>query len=88
MENLLGRTDDMLKIRGVNVFPSQIEEVLLGIEECGPHYEIVVDRKNHSDTLEIRVEVLSDYMMNSYAALYRNWKRRSSLRSVLFWDLI
>ena len=36
------RTDDMLKIRGVNVFPSQIEEVLLGIEEIGPHYEIIV----------------------------------------------
>lgn len=58
MENLDGRTDDMLKIRGVNVFPSQIEEVLLGIEEIGPHYEIIVTRKNHSDLLEIRVELV------------------------------
>ncbi|MCX4319084.1 MAG: AMP-binding protein, partial [Lachnospiraceae bacterium] len=58
MENLSGRTDDMLKIRGVNVFPSQIEEVLLGIEEIGPHYEIIVTRKNHSDLLEIRVELV------------------------------
>ena len=58
MENLDGRTDDMLKIRGVNVFPSQIEEVLLGIEEIGPHYEIIVKRKNHSDILEIRVELV------------------------------
>ncbi|MCM1257685.1 MAG: phenylacetate--CoA ligase [Roseburia sp.] len=58
MENLSGRTDDMLKIRGVNVFPSQIEEVLLGIEEIGPHYEIIVTRKNHSDILEIRVELV------------------------------
>lgn len=59
MENLDGRTDDMLKIRGVNVFPSQIEEVLLGIEEIGPHYEIIVKRKNHSDILEIRVELIA-----------------------------
>ncbi|MCI8876100.1 MAG: phenylacetate--CoA ligase [Lachnospiraceae bacterium] len=58
MENLSGRTDDMLKIRGVNVFPSQIEEVLLGIEEIGPHYEIIVTRKNHSDLLEILVELV------------------------------
>lgn len=59
MENLSGRTDDMLKIRGVNVFPSQIEEVLLGIEEIGPHYEIIVTRANHTDKLEIRVELVS-----------------------------
>lgn len=58
MENLDGRTDDMLKIRGVNVFPSQIEEVLLGVDEIGPHYEIIVRRKNHSDILEIRVELV------------------------------
>lgn len=57
MENLDGRTDDMLKIRGVNVFPSQIEEVLLGIDEIGPHYEIIVTRKDHTDRLEIRVEL-------------------------------
>ncbi len=57
MENLDGRTDDMLKIRGVNVFPSQIEEVLLGITEIGPHYEIIVTRANHTDKLEIRVEL-------------------------------
>lgn len=57
MENLDGRTDDMLKIRGVNVFPSQIEEVLLGIDEIGPHYEIIVTRKDHTDKLEIRVEL-------------------------------
>ncbi len=58
MENLDGRSDDMLKIRGVNVFPSQIEEVILGVEEIGPHYEIIVTRENHSDRLEIRVELL------------------------------
>ncbi len=58
MENLDGRSDDMLKIRGVNVFPSQIEEVILSVEEIGPHYEIIVTRENHADKLEIRVELL------------------------------
>ncbi len=57
MENLSGRSDDMLKIRGVNVFPSQIEEVVLGFSELGPHYEIIVTREGFSDKLEIRVEL-------------------------------
>ena len=57
MENLSGRSDDMLKIRGVNVFPSQIEEVVLSFNELGPHYEIIVERDNYSDILTIRVEL-------------------------------
>ncbi|MBQ3115648.1 MAG: phenylacetate--CoA ligase [Clostridia bacterium] len=57
MENLSGRSDDMLKIRGVNVFPSQIEEVILSFAELGPHYEIIVTRDGYSDKLEIRVEL-------------------------------
>ncbi len=58
MHRLLGRTDDMLIIRGVNVFPSQIEQVLMKIEETEPHYEIIVDRAAGSlDEVEIRVEV-------------------------------
>lgn len=69
MENLSGRTDDMLKIRGVNVFPSQIEEVLINTDGIGPNYEIVVDRKNHSDMLTIKVEVEAEAMMDSYGAL-------------------
>ena len=69
MENLSGRTDDMLKIRGVNVFPSQIEEVLINTEGIGPNYEIVVDRKNHSDILIIKVEVKAESMRDSYGAL-------------------
>ncbi len=59
MENLSGRSDDMLKIRGVNVFPSQIEEVVLSIDELGPHYEIIVWREGYSDKLEIKVELLT-----------------------------
>ncbi len=57
MENLSGRSDDMLKIRGVNVFPSQIEEVILSFSELGPHYEIIVEREGYSDKLTIRVEL-------------------------------
>ena len=59
MENLSGRSDDMLKIRGVNVFPSQIEEVILSFDELGPHYEIIVTREGYVDKLEIRVELAS-----------------------------
>ncbi len=58
MDNLSGRSDDMLKIRGVNVFPSQIEEVILSFNELGPHYEIIVTREGYTDKLEIRVELL------------------------------
>ena len=71
IQKFTGRTDDMKVIRGVNVFPSQIEEVLINTEGIGPNYEIVVDRKNHSDILIIKVEVEAESMMDSYAALER-----------------
>ncbi len=89
MENLSGRTDDMLKIRGVNVFPSQIEEVLLKTDEIGPHYEIIVDRKNHSDILTIRVELAPQSMTDDFAQLeeIKN-KLRNSLRTMLGLDAI
>ena len=57
MDRVTGRSDDMLIIRGVNVFPSQIEAVLVGIEGLEPHYQIIVDRVNNLDTLEVQVEV-------------------------------
>jgi len=57
MHRLFGRTDDMLIIRGVNVFPSQIEEVLLKSEGIEPHYHIIVDRKDQLDTIELQVEM-------------------------------
>lgn len=57
MERISGRTDDMLIIRGVNVFPSQIEEVLMGLNNVEPHYQLVLHRENYLDRLEIRVEV-------------------------------
>jgi phenylacetate-CoA ligase len=57
MEKTRGRSDDMLIIKGVNVFPTQIEEVLFQVEGCQPHYQLVVDRVDNSDTLEVLVEV-------------------------------
>jgi phenylacetate-CoA ligase len=57
MRRVMGRTDDMLIIRGVNVFPSQIESVLLEIGETEPHYQLIVDRDGNLDDLEIRVEI-------------------------------
>lgn len=60
MARVSGRSDDMLIIRGVNVFPSQIESVLLGIEGLEPHYQLIVDREGTLDTLEIHVEMSED----------------------------
>jgi phenylacetate-CoA ligase len=57
MARVSGRTDDMLIIRGVNVYPSQIEQVLLEIDGTEPHYQIIVDRKGTLDELEVLVEV-------------------------------
>ncbi|MHB8841563.1 MAG: phenylacetate--CoA ligase family protein [Candidatus Aquicultor sp.] len=57
MDRVTGRTDDMLIIRGVNVFPSQIESVLMQIEGTEPHYVLVVDRKGTMDVLQVQVEV-------------------------------
>ncbi len=56
-----GRVDDMLIIRGVNVFPSQIEAALVDVEEVTPHYMMIVDRVNNLDTLEIQVELAERY---------------------------
>ncbi len=57
MDKVSGRSDDMLIIRGVNVFPSQIEAVLMGFEGTEPHYQIIVDRKGSLDDIEVMVEV-------------------------------
>lgn len=58
MQRIMGRSDDMLIIKGVNVFPVQIEKVLFEIEGTEPHYQIVVDRENHSDRVTVLVEVV------------------------------
>lgn len=60
MSKVSGRTDDMLIIRGVNIFPSQIESVILQADHVHPHYLITVDRKNNLDFIEVQVEVSED----------------------------
>jgi phenylacetate-CoA ligase len=57
MKKTMGRSDDMLIIKGVNVFPTQIEEVLFQVEGCEPHYQLVIEREGTMDTLEVQVEV-------------------------------
>ena len=64
-----GRVDDMLIIRGVNVFPSQIEAALVGLEEVSAHYHIIVDRINNLDTLEIQVELNPKYYTDEIRVL-------------------
>ena len=69
MKRVSGRSDDMLIIRGVNVFPSQIESILMGMEEAEPHYEIIVDKKGSLDILELHVEVSEDIFSNEIGKL-------------------
>ena len=85
MANLSGRSDDMLKIRGVNVFPSQIEEVVLSVEGLGPHYEIIVERDGYADKLTVRVELA--VATDSFKVLERiSGEVRSKLKVVLGLD--
>ena len=68
MSKILGRSDDMLIIKGVNVFPSQIEQVLLE-QGYAANYQLIVDRVNHSDTLEVQVEMTADNFSDSLAKI-------------------
>jgi len=84
MERVTGRSDDMLIIRGVNVFPSQIESVLLEIPEAAPHYLIYVDREKSLDNLEIHVEVSEEMFSDEVKELARIEKRiKADVESVL-----
>ena len=82
----MGRSDDMLIIKGVNVFPSQIEEVLVAVEGCEPHYQLVIDRKGALDTLEVCIEVTEniffDEMKRQRAFLEMVEKRIDSVLGV------
>ena len=69
MKKTTGRSDDMLKIRGVNVFPSQIESVLMTIPQIAPHYQIVVTREGSSDRLEVKCELVDGSVLESFNAL-------------------
>lgn len=84
MDKVMGRTDDMMIIKGVNVFPSQIESVLVGMEHVGPHYQLIVRKKNFLDTLEVKVELSNGELLQSYGELEAlQHKIHDRLKSVL-----
>ncbi len=84
MEKCVGRSDDMLIIRGVNVFPSQVESVLLEMSETKPHYLLVVDRHNNLDILEVQVEVDEQFFSDEVKELEDLRRRiRANIASVL-----
>ena len=87
MGRILGRSDDMLIIRGINVFPSQVESVILSMPECAPHFLLVVDRVDNLDTLTIQVEVRQDYFAQGFDTFEPIFKLErelaAKLRSVL-----
>ena len=70
-----GRSDDMLIIRGVNVFPSQVEAALIEVEEVTPHYMMIVDRVNNLDTLEIQVEIDQKFYTDEIKGIERLTKK-------------
>jgi phenylacetate-CoA ligase len=84
MSKIHGRTDDMLIIRGVNVFPTQIESALLAINDVEPYYQIIVDRERHLDELEIWVEVSEAIFSDEVRVLKEMEERvRAEMNSVL-----
>lgn len=84
MAKVTGRSDDMLIVRGVNVFPSQIEAVLLEVEGVEPHYQIIVDREQRLDDLEIWVEISEDVFSDEIRRLEDlERKVRAEVESVL-----
>ena len=69
MGKILGRSDDMIIVRGINVFPSQVESVLLSMPECAPYYRIVVDRVGNVDKMVVEVEVRQEYFQAGFDTL-------------------
>ena len=84
MARVKGRTDDMLIVRGVNVFPSQIEQVLMSVDGVAPHYQIIVDRVGRMDELEIKVEVTEKVLSDEVRRMEEVRERlESEVESVL-----
>ena len=87
MDKVRGRTDDMLIIKGVNVFPSQVESVIFGIEKIGLQYLLVVRSQGYMNTLEVKVELKDDSLLESYSELEKLTNEiRNKLRTVLGLD--
>jgi len=79
-----GRVDDMIVVRGVNVFPSQIESVLMQIPEVGDHFQIVVDRAGPMDVMAVKIEVTESTLSDRVGALMQLEERvAKQLRDVL-----
>ena len=84
MGRIVGRSDDMLIIRGINVFPSQVESVILEMPEFEPQYMLVVDRVNNLDTLQVQVEVRRDFFNDDIGRMLAMKKKLADkLKSVL-----
>lgn len=84
MDKVMGRSDDMLKIRGVNVFPSQIESVLMLFPQISPHYMLILRRQGYHDTLEVQVELVDGSLLTHFRDLEALTEQmRDQLRTVL-----
>jgi phenylacetate-CoA ligase len=84
MGRIVGRSDDMLIVRGINVFPSQVESVILEMPEFEPQYMLVVDRVNNLDTLQVQVEVRKDFFSDDMGRMLAIKKALADrLKSVL-----
>ena len=87
MDKIRGRSDDMLIIKGVNVFPSQIESVLMVMEHIAPHYLLTVRREGYMDSLEVGVELADGQLLERFSELEKLQNRvRASLHSILGLD--
>lgn len=88
MDLVRGRSDDMMVIRGVNVFPSQIESVLMTVQGIGPHYQIIVTNEQFMDKLEVQVELVDGQLLERYAELQRLTEEiHQKIRTVLQLDV-
>ncbi len=84
MDKIKGRSDDMMKIRGVNVFPTQIESVLVTLPHIGPHYQLILRREGYMDTLEVKVELTDGSLLDEYKKLSEIQKDvKAHLKTVL-----
>lgn len=84
MDKIRGRSDDMIKIKGVNVFPSQIESVLMPIEQISPHYMLYIRHEGYTDTLEVKVELVDASLLERYSDLEQlTCNIHAKLRTVL-----
>ncbi len=84
MEKVRGRSDDMLKIKGVNVFPSQIESVLVTMPHISPNYQIVLTSENYMDSMEVKVELVDGILLEKYSELEKLQKSiKMKLKTVL-----